>query len=289
MDLRQTARVLGRHRLTLVAGVVLAILLATLSYYRVTTDGLVPELTPRKAELWQSQANIFLTESGFPAGRKTIPLVTTVVAGEAVPVPEYSDPVRFARFASLYARLAQSDAVRKLMEKRGPLPGSLAATPTFDTSSRNGEPLPMLSLLGKAPTAAGAKATVTRGLEAFLAYMAIRQKEAKIPKDERVQLHVINVPQPAVLLEPRKKTLPVVVFLAVMIAALAVAFIRENVAATRANVGATRENVGATREGVAPSSPAVARVEPVDPARSPAAPAKPEETPEPVASVRRWA
>ena len=94
MDLALYGRVLMRHRVVLLVGVALALFLAVFSYYRVTTHGFLPTLTPRKAELWQSQASVLLTQ------KKQI-----------VPAPGYGNPGGLASLTSLYARIATSDPV----------------------------------------------------------------------------------------------------------------------------------------------------------------------------------
>lgn len=289
MDLKLYVRVLSQHRRLLLIGFASALLLATLSYYKVTSDGVVPKLTPRKAEIWQSQANVFLTEKGFPVGRLRIPLVTEVVAGEVVAVPKYNEPSRLAGFASLYARFAQSDDVRQLIEKDGPLRGEFLAMPTVDSTTRSGT-LPMVSLIGKSATAPEAKRTVTRGLEAFLAYMRIRQKAAGIPPEDRIDLRVINSPQPAVLTQPRKRTLPIVVFLAVMIATIAGAFILENARTSRRMVAvADRTDAIGAQQPLPTPSPVEPSVAAMSPTPTPTLEPEPEPEHEPVAPVRRWA
>jgi hypothetical protein len=266
-----------RHWTLLLVGFVAAVLLAGLSYYRVTFDGLPPELTPRKAELWQSQATVFFTEAGFPVGRRTIPFDTKVVAGERVAVPRYNPPGSYTGLASLYARLAESDQVKQLIEKDGPLRGRFQAAQTLDSS---GDPLPMVSLFGKAGTAANAEATVTRGLEGFVAYLTAQQQAAGIPENERVELRVVNAPGAAVLVEPRKRTLPVVVLLSVLIAAIATAFVRENARSERQSIALVDEPEDAAEKLPAPMPTP-------GPARSPLPEPEPDE-PEPV-PVRRWA
>ena len=241
MDLRLYLRVLARHKLVLVVGLVLALVLAVLSYYRVDAIGMPPSLEPRKAEIWQSQASVFLTESGFPAGRRTNPLVTKQVGGQTVTVPRYNAPGSFTGLSPLYARLAVSDEVRRRIAKKGPPFGQFTAAPSVEGTSGLQVPLPIVSLFGKATSANGARVTVARGLAVFLTYVAERQSAAGIPKNQRVQLRVLNAPQPAVLLEPRKKTLPIVVFLGVMIAAIAIAFVLENASRSRAPVEVVAE------------------------------------------------
>lgn len=59
--------------------------------------------------------------------------------------------------------------------------------------------------------------------------MSRRQTEAGIPANERIVLQVLETGANAQLLSPRKKTLPALVFMAVLAATLALAFVLENV------------------------------------------------------------
>lgn len=294
MDLKVIGRVLVAHRTLMLFALVAAVLLATLSYYRVSFGAGLPKLEPRKAEVWQSQANVFLTEGGFPAGRRTIPFVTKVIGGEVVALPKYSDPSRFGALAALYARLAQSDEVRQLMQKGGPVGGTLRASPTAD-DARSKEPLPMVSLFGQAATSSGALATVTRGLDAFLTYVRTQQRAAGIPPDERIRLRVVNKPQPAVLIQPRKKTLPIVVFMAVLVGAIAAAFGLENARSSRLaplqgrEMNLSEQPLG--RPAVSEQRYAASVDAQVIPpgTRADGNQAHTEPEPEPAVSVRRWA
>lgn len=285
-------RVLAAHRTLMLLALVAAVLLATLSYYRVSIGVGLPKLEPRKAEVWQSHANVFLTEGGFPAGRRTIPFVNKTVGDQVVAVPAYSDPSRFGALAALYARLAQSDEVRQLMRKGGPLSGTLRASPTAD-DARSRDPLPMVSLFGQAATSSGALATVTRGLDAFLTYVQTQQRAAGIPADERIRLRVVNKPQPPILIQPRKKTLPIVVFMAVLVGAVAAAFGLENARSSRlAPVHGDAMNLSQQPLGQAAVSdqPYAASVDAqVIPAGTHADGNQGQSEPEPVVPARRWA
>ncbi len=275
MDLALATRVLYRHRRVVGAGVVLAVLLSLVAYYRVELDSSGPKLTPRKAELWQSNATIFLTEGGFPAGN----------------LGRFTSPGAIASVAGLYARLAESDQVLALASKDGPLPGRFQATPSADPLNRDSA-LPLVLLLGTASTPAAAEATVKRGMEAFLAFVSAQQDAAGTPERRRVQLRVVNAPRAAALIQPRKKTLPIVVFLAVTMAAIALAFILENAGRNRplASVEARPQaivEVEASQETEPEPEP---EPEPRrEPARVPEALPEPEPEPEPIIPVRRWA
>lgn len=211
MDLPLYTRILWRHRRALLASSLIAIFLAVLAYYRVDVDGVVPKLTPRKAEVWQSEAQVILTEGGFAAGSRA----------------QFPNAGRFSGLSTLYARLAESDEVLALIETEEKLPGLFQAAPITDNVAG---PLPIVALLGKGDTASAAEITLSRGMKGFFKYVGQKQVEADIPPRQRIRLEVLNAPDSATLIQPRKKTLPVVVFLAVMIAAIAIIFTLENAA-----------------------------------------------------------
>ena len=153
---------------------------------------------------------MFLTQNGFPAGSHT----------------QFGAAGQFNGLASLYAQLAQSDEVlARIKANGGPLDGSFQAIPVSDSSQA---PLPIVALFGKAATAPEAQTTLARGLAGFLAYVRSSQEAAGIPTKQRIDLQILNAPGQAILVEPRKKTLPIVVFLALFMATIATAFIFEN-------------------------------------------------------------
>lgn len=207
MDLQLYARVLWQHRVLLLAGVVVATFLAALSYWRFEA-GILPSVKPRQAEVWQSTANVLLAPNN-----------------RVVPVPGYNGPDRLAFLAGLYARLATNDEVLARIQSGGGPVGSFIAASSVDPSRAA---LPVITLLGTGPTPESAQTTVSRGLEGFLAFVGERQAAAGVPMRDRVQLEVLNAPQPAALIQPRKRTLPVAVFLAVTMAAIGLAFVLEN-------------------------------------------------------------
>jgi hypothetical protein len=226
VDLGLYLRVLLRFWYLLVLGFAVAVGLAVLSFYNISSSG----LTPRAKETWQSQATLFLTEPGFPAGRRRIDVVPVEIGGETVLQSAQNQPSQYTALAALYARLAQSDQVNEIMRNdgRGPLAGSFSAVPTADTTYRRADPLPMLSLFGTGSTPAAAVETAERGKDAFLRYLRTEQAQAGISPSKRVLVETINEPQSAQLIVPRKKTLPFVVFFAVLFATAALIFVLEN-------------------------------------------------------------
>lgn len=271
MDLALYAQVLWKHRWIVLAGAALGVVLAVFSYYRVEA-GVPPKFTPRKAEVWQSTASVLLTQRS-----------------QVVPVPGVNDPGSLADVAGLYARLATSDQVLNRMQAVGRDGGSLEAAPSVD---RNSEALlPVVVLLGTGSSAAGAQVFVASGLDAFLSY--IEEQQETIPARSRVGLRILNSPQPAELVVPRKKTLPIVIFLSVLMAAIASAFVLEN----RKRASAPADIADSATTGETELRPAPAAEVELRPAPQSAAPQKEVaadgdgkvESERPAASVRRWA
>ncbi len=216
MDLGLYASVLWRFRFLVLVGTLLAILLAALAMVKVTPSG----LKYRQQEVWQSQSTLFITQQGFPWGRSVFP---PYVQGKPYP---YGDQNRFATLAELYAHLANSDPVKAIMARSGPVVGGVSAQAIPPTTPNGTSPL--VSILGSAPTALGAVKVTQLGTDAFLSYLSEQQSAARIPKSQRIDVSVLQRATPPLLVTPRKKTLPVIVFLAVMTATIGLAFILEN-------------------------------------------------------------
>jgi hypothetical protein len=255
VDLRVLGGVLARHRVLVIGGVAVGVVLAALTYFKPVMDGGLPSLQPRKSEVWQASEVLFLTQSGFPAGRTEQPVIAVKVGDQETAVARYADPGKFTSLAPLYAKIANSDAVRsRAIRAGGPLEGQANAIPTADTSYGAVNSLPMISVFATAPTKDAAVSTASRISEAFRSYLITSQKDARIPKDKRVVIQVLNKAGDETLLVPRKKTLPIVVLLAVLSATVALAFIRENTrraapAAAPAVVPDTGGELPATAEG----------------------------------------
>jgi hypothetical protein len=226
MDLQLILRVLWRFKLLVGCGIVLAVVLAVLSYIKLPTDG---KITYRQTESWESLSTIFVTSRGFPWGSTGNAPEVPVPADQAKTDPNVLDPVHLTGLAALYVRLATSDQVIKLMERDAPLNGNLAAYPVASDDNGNGEPLPMVTFAATAASPQAAQDLAKRHVNAFVRYIEAEQQRAGIPRDERVVVEVARQAQPATLLVGRKKTRPMVVFVAVMIAVIGLAFALENV------------------------------------------------------------
>lgn len=220
---------LWRFRRVVVVGVVLAVALALLSSYKISFDGGRPAFAPRQSETWSSQATIFVTQDGFPWGRTY--LLSKVTIKGAAPTA-LGEPGRFQSLAVLYTELANSDQVKEIMQRSGPVDATLeavAVVPPVDSP-----PLPLIRLAATSDTAEGAVAVGRRYTDAFREFIGRQQQRAGIPDDQRVKLEVTRAATTAELIAGRSKTLPMLVFITVLCAVAGFVFILENLRQSRA-------------------------------------------------------
>jgi hypothetical protein len=229
VDIRLYARVLWRFRFVVAVGFAVAVALAILSTVRLGPNG----LQYRQSELWSSTVRLLVTQSGFPEGRLYAQQPTE---SDAMPQPgdqakqlgiPVVDPGRFNSLAILYARLATSDPILRLMSKDGPVKGRLIATSLRDDNS--GILLPLIDVTAIAESPQGALSLAGRNAKALNTYLDTEQQQNKVPKADRVVIEMVVAPRQAELFQPRSKTMPMVVFFAVMFATIGLAFLLENI------------------------------------------------------------
>jgi hypothetical protein len=211
LDLRTYLRVIWRFRLVVGIGLILAIVLASVSYFKITFHGGKPSITYRQGESWKSTTVLAVGNANAPVGSPA-----SFVSG---------NPQGFSSLAFFYANLAQSDAVEKLA-RRGGLGGSVVSTPAIDQTTR--AVLPFINITGVASSGAGAVELANRDADALRTYVDQQQSSGATPKGLRVSLTPVQRATGAAILVGRKKTTPIVIFLTVLIAAIGLAFILEN-------------------------------------------------------------
>jgi hypothetical protein len=230
MDLALYGRVFWRFRFLMLGGLILAIALAAFSTVKVTSKG----LTYRKNETWGSVSTLFLTQKGFPWGR------TMTGPNQGYP--------GFASLTDLYSQFANSDSVKAIMKRDGaPKSWKLTAAPVLAPDGSGA--LPVIALTGQAYTPADAIKAAELGRRAFLDYVKGQQQAAAIPVNQRIQLQTIQAVSPPVLIQGRKKTLPIIVFLAMLTATVALAFVLENLRPRRSAATATIASTGLSAAG----------------------------------------
>ena len=222
MDIELYLRVLWRFRFLMVAGFLLALSLAFLSVVRVSPGG-SPTFSFREDEEWVSRALLLVTEEGFPLGQTRL---------ESEEESSVSMAARFAELATIYARLATSDQVRSIMLQKGPIDEDKelieAAAVLSNQWNSNSPPLPLIAISAYATSDTRAAELALRATAAFRQYLAAEQDANKIPAKNRVVVAEVNRSVPPEVLAGRSKTLPVVVFLTIMMGVIGIAFLIEN-------------------------------------------------------------
>lgn len=234
MDMGLITAVLWRYKWLVAAGFILAVGLA----------GLVFKRAPNT---YRSSSTLIVTKAGFPWGRAT---EGSGGAGDAA-VPQ-GDQTRLTNLATLYAQLAGSDAVRGLISPDGKLDGKIAAAPVVPRYSSGAPTLPLLSISATSSTPAKAVALAQDATSALRTYLVTQQQQASIPRQDRVVVDVVRSAQKATVAQSPKKTLPTLVFLAVMLAVFGLAMLLEHARLRRS------EERRAELAPVAPAAPLAA-------------------------------
>jgi hypothetical protein len=234
LDLKLFMNVLWRFRILVAVGLLLATALAFLSFVRVSSAG----LSYRASEQWVSYSKLLVTQPGFQWGDLLINSKDSANAGNALDAQRAAEE-RLSVVAVIYSNLVTSDAVKRIMleDGQGPIKGALEAA-ALPISQNSNDLLPIVSIAGTATSPRDSLQLVARATHALKAYVEQQQRANGVPTNDRVLLQIVNEPGNLALVAPRKKTVPVVVFLTVMLAFVALAFILENV---RPRVRAVRE------------------------------------------------
>jgi hypothetical protein len=225
MDFPLYLRVLWRFRLIVLAGLCLGFTLAFFSYVRVSFGDKGPMFSYRQSEVWESEARLFVTQRGFPWGRTAPQYLPSGADRDAPPIPE-SDPSRLASFATLYSEFAKGDFVQSIVGRANarlvvvePVPAPPLSSPPI---------LPLISVRALGPSPQASALLAQRTANALLTFVHRQQNDARIPADARVRVEPLSRPNRQVLVSGRGKTIPVIVFVAVLMAACGLAFVLEN-------------------------------------------------------------
>src|SRR5437762_10309500 len=106
-----------------------------LSVVRVNVGG-GPAITYRQNQTWVSYVTMLVSQEGFPWGRAVLDQSDPSAKNKVNRTARFADPGRFSSLAILYSHFADSDAVKRLMLRDGPLRGKIEAAPVL--ASDNG-------------------------------------------------------------------------------------------------------------------------------------------------------
>jgi hypothetical protein len=235
MDLPLYFRVLWRFKLLVVAGVVAAMFLSVLAVARISVSHGV-KLSYRQSAQYSVQSILFVTQQGFPWGYAAPRQVSAsgeqaaaAAEANALGTKEFADPNRFPSLAVLYSYLAMSDQVKQIIRKSGPVAdGQIIAAPVVARDVGFGTTLPLVAIAATDTSPAKARKLVIRATDAFRVFLEQKQSENAIPAQNRVLVSVLERADTPVLVKGRSKTLPLVMFVTVLISVVGLAFLLEN-------------------------------------------------------------
>jgi hypothetical protein len=231
VDFQLYGRVLWRFKLLVVLGLLLALFLAVLSVVRVGADG----ITYRESELWSAKSRLGVTQNGFPWGRLFAESASPAKQRRSVNIP-IANPARFNELAVLYAELATSDRVLRHVRPDAIIGEQIIATPL--RAAESGTMLPLIELTAISTSPESAILLARRSSSALSTYLQEQQLANKVPSSDRVVLEEVLRASKAEIFQPRSKTMPVVIFLAVTFVAVGLAFLLENLRPRRMDPGA---------------------------------------------------
>ena len=215
MDFTAFARAMWRFRWISCAGFVLACLLAVLATARISSAG----LTYRTPVIYTAQTKLFVTQAGFPWGR-------TILPGSATSSGLYADPARFVLLAGIYATLANSNQIQtRLVNPQNN--EVLTASPEVDPQTQTA--LPVIDLISFAPSTRRAVEIGVQATSMLRRYVEAQQNGARIPSSQRVLLQTLPQPYKVTVASARKKTVPIVVFMTVILATIGLILALENI------------------------------------------------------------
>ncbi len=231
MDFKLFLEVIKRYKRMVILGTVLAVVLSMLSYGRPGLEGGKPTIIPRGSEVWQGQAELLISQEGFPYGRA----VQQVEPGRGtVPSQTIGDFSYMASLSSVYAALANGNAVQHQAAREASVPlcpsirpcGAVEAAEVDDLS--DGVPLPLITLTSSAPTSVDAAKLATATIAVLQSMITQQEAAAGTAVEQRVQLQTLKSGVPATLTQGHSKSIPMLVLFAVLAATIGLAFIRNN-------------------------------------------------------------
>ena len=234
MDIGLYVAVLRRHRLALLIGLAVAILLAVLASFRVSLSP--PKLTLSSSRRYSTTSEILVTQAGAPTSRVTLTPADGPRDQAGQIISAFGDPARFEYLAQLYAQLANSYAIKrkvlgkngfqqgnKLVLDGGKIAGAIATAFTTDQGA-----LPIISIVSSSTSQAASNEIAKRATTALQAYLESTQRAASVPTKNRVVV-VVTPPNLAKHVKGRPVIMPLAVFMLVLLATGLVVFFLENV------------------------------------------------------------
>jgi hypothetical protein len=223
MDLRLFFSVIGRFKLLVIAGVVLAACLAVFSVGKPELRNGKPALKYRKAAQYGTYTRVLLTaptvaeikDAGPTGGVSPLDIQSSIQAG-------------LPGLATVYASFVGSDAIRSELYSTTHVNGLVAGSPVKVDPFGGGGYLPIVSIEAVADTPEGAVKLGGAVLPALKTYLKQLQRAGQLPLSETAGLTLLNQPAQVFVVRPHSKMLPIGVFIVALGAVFGLAFLLEN-------------------------------------------------------------
>jgi hypothetical protein len=226
MDLTLFADVLRRHKRLVLGGIVLAAVLAIFAYGRPTFSHGKLTIVPSGTEVWQTQSQLLITQQNDPYGNAVQGLTLNNPKPTSRNPPLQLGGVGYMEsLAPIYAAIANGDVVQRQV-RRFSRTDTVVATSLPDPIS--GGALPLVQLTVIANSKAIGQKLARLAATALENYVASQQAAGGVFAAQRVQLSPVQEGFQAKLLKGHKPTGALLVFVAVLAAAITLAFILEN-------------------------------------------------------------
>lgn len=229
MNITNMFRVVGRHKVLAIVGVLLAVVATVFTAFRLETG----TFEPRTRVEYRASTNILVSDP--------VSVFSSRNAAQVVPDGTTAASARdLASLTVVYAYLASSDELLAQVEDEigdlGPEESLTAAQrttqPSVDTNTGTYR-LPILDIMGTSPDPARAEEISRTAATLFQAFATAQQDAAGVPAENRVQLPVIDE-RPAQAIDGTNPALPVAaVLVGVLLAFLALIFAVDNAQAGR--------------------------------------------------------
>jgi hypothetical protein len=227
MDLKLFSRVIWRFRIIIAAGFVLALGLGVLATAQLTFQNGI-SLKYRTPTFYKADAILLVTQLGFPWGSAVQQYLNNGNPKTNTPPTVVGDQTRLTNLAQVYAQYANSDIIRGILARNGMLIGTVDAQPMITNLNVGAPTLPLIDLAATASGADRARALAQAATNALIGYIKAQQEASGTAPSDRVVIQVLQHPQQATVVQKPKKTPSILVFLAVMIAVIALAFVLDN-------------------------------------------------------------
>ena len=251
MNLTTTMRVIQRHKLLLVIGILIAALAAFATAFRIETG----TLTPRTITEYSAPTQLLVSDPTSVFSTRSSP--QTIVDGQSPPAAR-----DLSSATVVYAYLVSSGAIRQLVEAEI---GDLGKNESISAQQRTTQPtattntgtyrLPILEIVGQAATAARAQEISRTAATVFATFAVAQQDAAGVAPETRVQLQVIREGQAAPV-DGTNPALPIVaVGIGVLLAFIALIFAVDNARMNRVPAPVAAATTSSSGPRVSPSFP----------------------------------